>query len=95
MNVNLRSKGTLAALAIIFLAPLAGSGRRARRRRGVGSDKIAVLNVRNAIVATGGGEAGAGAPPIAICPKQNELQSTQSRSRNPSAAWRRRTHAQR
>jgi outer membrane protein len=78
MNVNLRSKGTLAALAIIFLAPLAGV--RAQSTGGAAAappTKIAVLNVRNAIVATAEGKQAQALLQSQFAPKQNELQATQ------------------
>jgi outer membrane protein len=78
MNVNLRSKGTLAALAIIFLAPLAGV--RAQSTGGAAASaptKIAVLNVRNAIVATAEGKQAQALLQSQFAPKQNELQSAQ------------------
>ena len=78
MNVNLRSKGTLAALAIIFLAPLAGV--RAQSTGGAAASaptKIAVLNVRNAIVATAEGKQAQALLQSQFAPKQNELQATQ------------------
>jgi outer membrane protein len=78
MKVNLRSKGTLAALAVIFLAPLAGI--RAQATGGAAASapaKIAVLNVRNAIVATAEGKQAQAQLQSQFAPKQNELQSTQ------------------
>jgi outer membrane protein len=78
MNVNLRSKGILAALAIIFLAPLAGV--RAQSTGGAAASaptKIAVLNVRNAIVATAEGKQAQALLQSQFAPKQNELQATQ------------------
>ena len=78
MNVNLRFKGTWAALAIIFLAPLAGV--RAQSTGGAAASapsKIAVLNVRNAIVATAEGKQAQAQLQSQFAPKQNELQSTQ------------------
>ena len=78
MNVNLRSKGTWAALAIISLAPFAGV--RAQSTGGVAASvpsKIAVLNVRNAIVATAEGKQAQAQLQSQFAPKQNELQSTQ------------------
>ena len=78
MNVNLRSKGTWAALAIIFLAPLAGV--RAQSTGGAAASaptKIAVLNVRNAIVATAEGKQAQALLQSQFAPKQNELQATQ------------------
>src|ERR1700737_2378011 len=73
-----RSKGTWAALAIIFLAPLAGI--RAQSTGGAAASapaKIAVLNVRNAIVATAEGKQAQAQLQSQFAPKQNELQSTQ------------------
>ena len=78
MKVNSRFKGTLAALAIIFLAPLAGV--RAQSTGGAAASaptKIAVLNVRNAIVATAEGKQAQALLQSQFAPKQNELQSTQ------------------
>src|SRR3977135_4756665 len=78
MNVNLRFKGTWAALAIIFLAPLAGV--RAQSTGGAAASspsKIAVLNVRSAIVATAEGKQAQAQLQSQFAPKQNELQSTQ------------------
>src|SRR3979490_3150382 len=78
MTVNLRFKGTWAALAIIFLAPLAGG--RAQSTGGAAASapsKIAVLNVRNAIVATAEGKQAQAQLQSQFAPKQNELQSTQ------------------
>src|ERR1700680_2014713 len=78
MNVNLRSKGNWAALAIIFLAPLTGV--RAQSAGGAAASapaKIAVLNVRNAIVATAEGKQAQAQLQSQFAPKQNELQSTQ------------------
>jgi outer membrane protein len=78
MNVNLRSKGTWAALAIIFFVPLARM--RAQSAGGAAAAapaKIAVLNVRNAIVATAEGKQAQAQLQSQFAPKQNELQSTQ------------------
>src|ERR1700730_16192376 len=78
MNVNLRSKGTWAALAIFLLAPLAGI--HAQSTGGAAASapaKIAVLNVRNAIVATAEGKQAQAQLQSQFAPKQNELQSTQ------------------
>src|SRR3979490_3018736 len=78
MNVNLRSKGTWAALTIILMAPLAGV--RAQSTGGAAASaptKIGVLNVRNAIVATAEGKQAQAQLQSQFAPKQNELQSTQ------------------
>ena len=78
MNVNLRDKGILAALAVLLLAPLAGI-----RAQGTGgaaaaaASKIAVLSVRNAIVATAEGKQAQALLQSQFAPKQNELQSVQ------------------
>src|SRR3979490_1155985 len=79
MNVNLRSKGTWAALAIIFLVPLAGLRAQSTGAAAAASapSKIAVLNVRNAIVATAEGKQAQAQLQSQFAPKQNELQSTQ------------------
>src|SRR3982074_2175609 len=78
MNVNLRFKGTWAALAIIFLAPLAGV--RAQSTGGAAASapsKKAVPHVRNAIVATAEGKQAQAQLQSQFAPKQNELQTTQ------------------
>ena len=78
MNVNLRSKGTWAALTIILMAPLAGV--RAQSTGGAAASaptKIGVLNVRNAIVATAEGKQAQAQLQSQFAPKQTELQSTQ------------------
>ena len=78
MNVNLRFTGTLAALAVIFLAPITGV-----QAQGTGSAaasapaKIAVLNVRNAIVATAEGKLAQAQLQSQFAPKQNDLQNMQ------------------
>jgi outer membrane protein len=75
MNVNLRSKGTLAALAVIFLSPI--SGIRAQSTTASAPAKIAVLNIRNAIVATAEGKQAQALLQSQFAPKQNELQGMQ------------------
>jgi outer membrane protein len=77
MNVNLRSKGTWAALAVILLAPLAGIRAQSTGAAASAPAKIAVLNVRNAIVATAEGKQAQALLQSQFAPKQNELQSTQ------------------
>src|ERR1019366_2654128 len=78
MNVNLRFTGTLAALAVIFLAPITGV-----QAQGTGSAaasapaKVAVLNVRNAIVATAEGKLAQGQLQSQFAPKQTDLQNMQ------------------
>src|ERR1700704_1202335 len=63
MNVNLRAKGTLAALAVFLLAPLAGI-----RAQGTASA---------AAVATAEGKQAQALLQSQFAPKQNELQSVQ------------------
>src|ERR1035437_884565 len=75
MNVNLRSKGTLAALAVIFLSPV--SGIRAQSTAAAAPAKLAVLNIRNAIVATAEGKQAQAQLQSQFAPKQNDLQNTQ------------------
>lgn len=76
MNVNLRSKGSWAALALIFLAPV--SGVRAQGGAAAAAPaKIAVLNIRNAIVATAEGKQAQAQLQSQFAPKQNELQNVQ------------------
>ena len=77
MNVNLRFKGNWAALAIIFLAPLAGIQAQTAGGAAAAPLKIGVLNVRNAIVATAEGKQAQALLQSQFAPKQNELQSTQ------------------
>jgi outer membrane protein len=75
MNVNLRSKGSWAALALLCVAPV--SGVRAQAGAAAAPVKIAVMNVRNAIVATAEGKQAQGLLQSQFAPKQNELQSMQ------------------
>jgi outer membrane protein len=74
-----RSKVTWAALAIIFLAPVAGIRAQSTGGGAAASapSKIGVLNVRNAIVATAEGKQAQAQLQSQFAPKQNELQSTQ------------------
>jgi outer membrane protein len=76
MNVNLRSKGSWAGLALLCLAPV--SGVRAQTGAAAAAPvKIAVMNVRNAIVATAEGKLAQAQLQSQFAPKQNELQATQ------------------
>jgi len=86
MNVNLRSIGFLAGVAAGLLAALAAVGLvSAPGLRAQGSSsaatatpaKIAVMNVRNAIVATAEGKQAQAQLQSQFAPKQNELQSLQ------------------
>jgi outer membrane protein len=74
-----RSKFTWAALAIIFLAPVAGIRAQSTGGGAAASApvKIGVLNVRNAIVATAEGKQAQAQLQSQFAPKQNELQNTQ------------------
>jgi outer membrane protein len=65
----------LAVLAVIFLSPI--SGIRAQGTAASTPAKIAVLNIRNAIVATAEGKLAQAQLQSQFAPKQNELQSTQ------------------
>jgi outer membrane protein len=74
MNVNLRSKGSWAALALLCVAPVSGI----RAQTGAAAPaKIAVMNVRNAIVATAEGKLAQAQLQSQFAPKQNELQNMQ------------------
>src|ERR1700722_5121901 len=74
MIVNSRSIGTLAALAIFCLAPARGL-----RAQGAAAapTKIAVINIRNAIVATAEGKQAQAQLQSQFAPKQTELQTLQ------------------
>jgi len=74
MIVNSRNLGTLAALAILCLAPARGI-----RAQGAAAapSKIAVINVRNAIVATAEGKQAQAQLQSQFAPKQTELQNLQ------------------
>ena len=74
MIVNSRSIGTLAALAIFCLAPVRGL-----RAQGAAAapTKIAVINIRNAIVATAEGKQTQAQLQSQFAPKQTELQNLQ------------------
>ena len=77
MNVNLRSKGSWAALALLCVAPVSGVRAQAGAAASAGPVKIAVMNVRNAIVATAEGKQAQAQLQSQFAPKQNELQSMQ------------------
>jgi outer membrane protein len=74
MNFNLRSIGSMAALAVFCLAPVPGARAQGNAAAPV---KIAMINVRNAIVATAEGKQAQGQLQAQFAPKQNELQSMQ------------------
>jgi outer membrane protein len=75
MIVNSRKIGTLAALALLFLAPVRGV--RAQGAAAAAPSKIAVMNVRNAIVATAEGKQAQAQLQSQFAPKQSELQTLQ------------------
>jgi len=77
MNVNLRSKGSWAALALLCVAPVSGVRAQAGAAASAGPVKIAVMNVRNAIVATAEGKQAQATLQSQFAPKQNELQGMQ------------------
>src|ERR1019366_388740 len=77
MNVNSRSKSTLVALAILCLAPVPGIRAQGAASAAAAPTKIAVINIRNAIVATAEGKLAQAQLQSQFAPKQNELQSTQ------------------
>jgi outer membrane protein len=76
MNVKLRFTFTKAALAVILLAPVTGLHAQATAGAAAPS-KVAVLNVRNAIVATAEGKQATAQLQSQYAPKQNDLQNMQ------------------
>jgi len=77
MIVNSRYLVTLAALAISCLAPVRGLRAQAAPAAAAAPSKIAVINIRNAIVATAEGKLAQAQLQSQFAPKQNELQSLQ------------------
>ncbi len=76
MNVNLRSIGSMAALTVFCLAPVPGA--RAQSNAAAAAPvKIAMINLRNAIVATAEGKLALAQLQSQFAPKQNELQGMQ------------------
>ncbi len=76
MNVNLKWKGTIAALAIMCLAPVPGA--RAQAAAAAAAPvKIAIINMRNAIVATAEGKQAQAQLQSQFAPRQADLQNTQ------------------
>ena len=75
MNVNLRSKGFWAAFILLCVVP--ASGLRAQAGAAAGPVKIAVMNVRNAIVATAEGKQAQAELQSKFAPRQNDLQNIQ------------------
>ncbi len=77
MIVNSRSIGTLAALAMFCLAPVRGIHAQGASSAAAAPTKIAVINIRNAIVATAEGKLAQAQLQSQFAPKQNELQTLQ------------------
>jgi outer membrane protein len=77
MIVNSRYLGTLAALAIFCLAPVRGIHAQGAASAAAAPSKIAVINIRNAIVATAEGKVAQAQLQSQFAPKQNELQGLQ------------------
>jgi len=76
MKVNLRLKGLFAALFVLCLAP-APAVRAQGAAPAAAPAKIALINVRNAIVATAEGKLAQAQLQSQFAPKQNDLQNTQ------------------
>lgn len=77
MMVNSRTLGTVAALAIFCLAPVRGIRAQGAATAAAAPAKIAVMNVRNAIVATAEGKQAQAQLQSQFAPKQSELQALQ------------------
>ena len=77
MIVNSRLIGTLAALALLCLAPVRGLHAQGAASAAAAPTKIAVINIRNAIVATAEGKQAQAQLQSQFAPKQNELQTLQ------------------
>src|SRR5258708_7259172 len=77
MIVNSRSVGTLAVLAVLCLAPVRGIRAQGAAAAASATSKIAVINIRNAIVATADGKQAQAQLQSQFAPKQNELQGMQ------------------
>jgi len=77
MIVNSRYLGTLAALAVFCLAPVRGIRAQGAAAAAAAPSKIAVINIRNAIVATAEGKLAQAQLQSQFAPKQNELQALQ------------------
>lgn len=75
MNVNSGLKTTLAALAILCLAPAPGA--RAQAAAAAAPVKIAIINMRNAIVATAEGKQAQAQLQSQYAPRQADLQNLQ------------------
>jgi outer membrane protein len=77
MIVNSRNIGTLAALAMFCLAPVRGARAQGAASAAAAPSKIAVINIRNAIVATAEGKQAQAQLQSQFAPKQSELQGLQ------------------
>jgi outer membrane protein len=77
MIVNSRYLSTAAALAIFCLVPVRGIHAQGAAGAAAAPIKIAVINVRNAIVATAEGKQAQAQLQSQFAPKQNELQNLQ------------------
>jgi outer membrane protein len=77
MIVNSRSIGILAALAVLSFGPVCGVRAQSAVANSAPPAKIAVMNVRNAIVATAEGKQAQAQLQSQFAPKQNELQNLQ------------------
>jgi outer membrane protein len=77
MIVNSRSIGILAALAVLSFGPVRGVRAQSAVANSAPPAKIAVMNVRNAIVATAEGKQAQAQLQSQFAPKQNELQNLQ------------------
>jgi outer membrane protein len=76
MNVNLRSKGTWVALVLLCAGPVSSVWAQAGA---AAPAKIAVMNVRNAIVATAEGKQAQAELQSKFASKQNDLQGMQKK----------------
>jgi len=77
MIVNSRNLGILTALAMFCLAPVRGARAQGAAAAAAAPSKIAVMNVRNAIVATAEGKQAQAQLQSQFAPKQTELQNLQ------------------
>jgi outer membrane protein len=77
MIVNSRYLGTLAALAVFCLAPVRSIRAQGAASAAAAPTKIAVINIRNAIVATAEGKQAQAQLQSQFAPKQSELQGLQ------------------
>src|SRR6202049_4790795 len=77
MIVNSRLIVTLAALSLLCLAPVRGLHAQGAAAAAAAPSKIAVINIRNAIVATAEGKVAQAQLQSQFAPKQTELQNLQ------------------